>query len=128
LEFDKIDLLPYLAFDMETARTSIGNIYPSMPIFEMSATTEAGMDEWIGWLMESAKIKLKVMASWVWLVLLVCWLNSLERLPAAIRRSILRLKLIPYHPLCQNWVRYRDQRRYLSNSTLTASISKRSLS
>jgi hydrogenase nickel incorporation protein HypB len=59
LALNKIDLFPCLDFDMEIARTSIGNIYPGMPIFEMSATTEAGMNEWIGWLTEQVKTKLK---------------------------------------------------------------------
>lgn len=56
---NKIDLLPYLDFDMDLARTSIGNIHPSMPVFEISAKTEAGFDEWIGWLVEQVDAKLK---------------------------------------------------------------------
>ncbi len=55
---NKIDLLPYLDFDMDMARTSITNIHPGMPVFEISAKTEAGFEEWIGWLQEQVKAKL----------------------------------------------------------------------
>jgi hydrogenase nickel incorporation protein HypB len=56
---NKIDLLPYLDFDMDLARTSIGNIHPACRCFEISAKTEDGFDEWIGWLTEQVKTKLK---------------------------------------------------------------------
>jgi hydrogenase nickel incorporation protein HypB len=59
LALNKIDLFPCLDFDMEITRTSIGNIYPGMPVFELSAKTEDGFDEWIGWLTEQVKTKLK---------------------------------------------------------------------
>jgi hydrogenase nickel incorporation protein HypB len=55
---NKIDLLPYLDFDMDLARTSIANIHPGMPVFEISAKTEEGLDEWIGWLQEQVNTKL----------------------------------------------------------------------
>jgi hydrogenase nickel incorporation protein HypB len=56
---NKIDLLPYLDFDMELARTSIGQIHPGMPVFEISAKTGQGMEGWIDWLTEQVKAKLK---------------------------------------------------------------------
>jgi hydrogenase nickel incorporation protein HypB len=56
---NKIDLLPYLDFDMELARQSIGQIHPGMPVFETSAKTETGFEEWIGWLTEQVQAKLK---------------------------------------------------------------------
>ncbi|HSO18429.1 MAG TPA: hydrogenase nickel incorporation protein HypB [Desulfosarcina sp.] len=55
---NKIDLLPYLDFDMDLARTSIANIHPGMPVFETSAKTEAGFDAWIGWIQDQVKAKL----------------------------------------------------------------------
>ena len=54
---NKIDLLPYLDFDMALARQSIGQIHPGMPIFETSAKTEEGFDEWIGWLVAQVTAK-----------------------------------------------------------------------
>ena len=47
---NKIDLLPYLDYDLEEAVRSILQIHPDMPIFEISAKTENGFDPWIGWL------------------------------------------------------------------------------
>jgi len=55
---NKIDLLPYLDFDMELARKTIGQIHPGMPVFDISSKTEEGLDEWIGWLVEQVKGKL----------------------------------------------------------------------
>lgn len=55
---NKIDLLPYLDFDMDLVRKTIGQIHPGMPIFEISAKTEAGFDAWIGWLVEQVNAKL----------------------------------------------------------------------
>ncbi len=55
---NKTDLLPYLDFDMDLVRTSIGKIHPGMPIFEISAKTEDGFDQWIGWLVGNVKEKL----------------------------------------------------------------------
>ncbi|MGD8701981.1 MAG: hydrogenase nickel incorporation protein HypB [Desulfosarcina sp.] len=55
---NKIDLLPYLDFDMELARTSIGQIHPGMPVFEISAKTGQGLEVWIDWLTEQVNAKL----------------------------------------------------------------------
>jgi len=55
---NKIDLLPYLDFDMDLVRSSIGQIHPGMPVFEISAKTEAGFDAWIGWLVGQVNAKL----------------------------------------------------------------------
>ena len=57
---NKIDLLPYLDFDMDLARTSIANIHPGMPVFEISSKTGEGLDAWIGWLKEQVESKLAV--------------------------------------------------------------------
>jgi hydrogenase nickel incorporation protein HypB len=56
---NKVDLLPYLDFDMELARESIGKIHPDMPVFEISAKTEEGFDAWIAWLVDQVKDKIK---------------------------------------------------------------------
>jgi len=45
--------------ERRVARTSIGNIHPDMPIFEISAKTGEGFDEWIGWLVAQVKSKLE---------------------------------------------------------------------
>jgi len=47
---NKIDLLPYLDFDMAAAEGFIHQVHPDMPIFQLSAKTEAGMGPWLNWL------------------------------------------------------------------------------
>ncbi|MBF0449232.1 MAG: hydrogenase nickel incorporation protein HypB [Candidatus Magnetomorum sp.] len=48
----KIDLLPYLDFDIHLAKKNIKTIHPDMPIIEMSAKTQDGFDLWIKWIKE----------------------------------------------------------------------------
>jgi len=50
LVLTKIDLLPYVPFDMEQARANARLVHPGMEIVELSCTTGEGMDEWSGWL------------------------------------------------------------------------------
>lgn len=47
---NKIDLLPYVPFDMDKARTNIHKIKPSMPVLELSCLTGEGMQAWYEWL------------------------------------------------------------------------------
>ena len=56
---NKIDLLPYLDYDKKMTVKNIRQVNPSMPIFEMSAKTEEGLDPWIDWLKQGVMGKLK---------------------------------------------------------------------
>ncbi|MFH1453355.1 MAG: hydrogenase nickel incorporation protein HypB [Armatimonadota bacterium] len=47
---NKIDLLPYVSFDMEKLNNNIENINPGAVKFEVSATKGTGMDGWIDYL------------------------------------------------------------------------------
>jgi len=47
---NKIDLLPYLDFDLELARNNIRQVHPDMPIQNLSARTGEGLDQWIAWI------------------------------------------------------------------------------
>ncbi len=47
---NKIDLLPYLDYDLAEAEETISRINPGMPIFKISAKTEDGFEAWIEWL------------------------------------------------------------------------------
>ncbi len=49
---NKIDLLPYLDFDINKAVQYIQQVHPDMPIFKISASTEDGFEPWIKWLKE----------------------------------------------------------------------------
>ncbi|HWR13606.1 MAG TPA: hydrogenase nickel incorporation protein HypB [Terriglobales bacterium] len=47
---NKIDLLPYVPFDMAKARENIQKVHPGAEIIEVSCTTGAGLDQWLNWL------------------------------------------------------------------------------
>uniref|UniRef100_A0A7C4MMS0 Hydrogenase accessory protein HypB n=1 Tax=Desulfatirhabdium butyrativorans TaxID=340467 RepID=A0A7C4MMS0_9BACT len=54
---NKIDLLPYLEYDRDAAVAYIHQVHDGMPIFELSAKTEQGMEAWLGWLREQVARK-----------------------------------------------------------------------
>ncbi len=47
---NKIDLMPYLNFDIEKLKTSALQVNPKLQFFEVSATTGQGMEKWYQWL------------------------------------------------------------------------------
>jgi hydrogenase nickel incorporation protein HypB len=47
-----MDIAEACEFDCELARKNINEIRPGIRIFETSAKTGAGMDEWLGYLAE----------------------------------------------------------------------------
>ncbi len=46
---NKMDLLPYLDFDLEAFERNIHTVNPHARLFRASARTGEGMDEWIAW-------------------------------------------------------------------------------
>ena len=50
LVLSKIDLLPYVPFDLPQARENALRVHPGMEIIEVSCTTGAGLGEWRQWL------------------------------------------------------------------------------
>lgn len=50
LLLNKIDLVPYVAFDIEKARREALEINPKLEIIEISCTTGAGLDRWVSWI------------------------------------------------------------------------------
>ena len=50
LVLNKIDLLPYVPFDIARARQHARSIHPGMEILEVSCTTGQGLDKWIEWI------------------------------------------------------------------------------
>jgi hydrogenase nickel incorporation protein HypB len=46
----KIDLLPHVDFDLVEVRRLITGLNPNAPVFELSARTGEGMDDWLSWL------------------------------------------------------------------------------
>lgn len=53
----KMDLADAVEFNRETARANIADVAPGARIFELSAKTGEGLDEWIGWLEECVAAK-----------------------------------------------------------------------
>ena len=47
---NKIDLLDYLDFDMETVKQNALKINPDLQFYETSCKTGAGLDDWLTWL------------------------------------------------------------------------------
>lgn len=46
----KVDLLPYVSFDVEAFRADVRRLNPDVPVLDVSATTGQGIDEWLAWL------------------------------------------------------------------------------
>ena len=57
LIINKIDLLPYLNCNIEELKKNALVINPTLKIFEVSCTTDAGINSWINWLAEKIKTK-----------------------------------------------------------------------
>lgn len=47
---NKIDLLPYVPFNLQQARDNAQRVHPGMEIIELSCTTGEGLDSWMSWL------------------------------------------------------------------------------
>lgn len=56
---NKIDLLPYVPFNLDTAKQNVYRINPEMPILEVSCTSGQGMHSWFQWL-QSKVVQLKM--------------------------------------------------------------------
>jgi hydrogenase nickel incorporation protein HypB len=56
--FNKVDLLPYLEFDLDQARQYARQINPALECMDVSATREEGLDAWINWLERQLEIPL----------------------------------------------------------------------
>jgi hydrogenase nickel incorporation protein HypB len=56
---NKIDLLPYLEYDVEDAVKNIRQIHPDMPVFQLSAKSEEGFGPWLAWLRRKVDQKIK---------------------------------------------------------------------
>ena len=49
----KLDLLPYMDFDLGTFRMLVAGLNPDVPILPLSARTGEGMEAWIEWLTQA---------------------------------------------------------------------------
>lgn len=55
---NKIDLLPYVDFDVAKAKSFATKLNSNLAIFEVSAKTGQGMEAWLDWLRKERAIKL----------------------------------------------------------------------
>lgn len=53
---NKIDLFDYIDFNLERVLADIRVVNPDAKIFQLSATTGEGMDQWYNWLLDKAGI------------------------------------------------------------------------
>jgi hydrogenase nickel incorporation protein HypB len=51
---NKIDLAPYVSFDMAAAIDYARRARPGLPALAVSATTGEGLDAWIDWVLRGA--------------------------------------------------------------------------
>jgi hydrogenase nickel incorporation protein HypB len=47
---NKIDLLPYVPFNVDMARRNAETVHPGIQILEISCTTGQGVDAWLQWI------------------------------------------------------------------------------
>jgi hydrogenase nickel incorporation protein HypB len=52
LVLNKMDLEPYLDFDVEAFRTAVRALNAEAPLFELSCKTGEGLDAWVEWLIK----------------------------------------------------------------------------
>jgi hydrogenase nickel incorporation protein HypB len=54
---NKMDLLPYVDFDIAAFRRSITGLNPNVEVFELSSKTGQGVERWCSWILEQTKAK-----------------------------------------------------------------------
>jgi len=52
---NKIDLLPYVPFNMDYFRKGVEILNPGLVTFPLSCKTGEGMDAWIAWLLDTTR-------------------------------------------------------------------------
>ncbi len=54
---NKVDLLPFTNFNLESARNDLTTLHPTIKIFETSCTTGAGLETWCAWLLKKLEAR-----------------------------------------------------------------------
>ena len=54
---NKIDLLPYLEYDVAKTLQSVAQLHPGMPVYQISAKSGQGFEAWLDWLKEQVAAK-----------------------------------------------------------------------
>ena len=56
---NKIDLLPYVSFDLALAKENVRKVHPEAEILDISCTARIGFDDWLSWLESKRKLCLE---------------------------------------------------------------------
>ncbi len=56
---NKTDLLPYLDFDAQLAVDNMRQVHPDMPVFQLSARSGEGLDDWLEWIRAQMRKKMQ---------------------------------------------------------------------
>jgi hydrogenase nickel incorporation protein HypB len=59
LVINKIDLLPYVDFDLAALKKAVRKLRPGIAFIDMSAKTGAGVDKWVAWLEQKLRARRK---------------------------------------------------------------------
>ncbi|AIF54243.1 hydrogenase nickel incorporation protein HypB [Pelosinus sp. UFO1] len=54
---NKVDLLPYTNFDIQSAVGDITSIHPGVTLLQVSCQSGTGLEDWYNWLIEQARMK-----------------------------------------------------------------------
>lgn len=60
LVINKIDLLPYIAFDMDYFRRGVAALNPGLATFPLSCRTGEGVEDWLDWVLAQLKHKVRL--------------------------------------------------------------------
>jgi hydrogenase nickel incorporation protein HypB len=63
LVLNKIDLLPYVPFDIAAAEANARKVHAEMEIVRVSCQTREGLNEWLGWLQSRRQASTKFVAA-----------------------------------------------------------------
>jgi hydrogenase nickel incorporation protein HypB len=55
LVINKLDLLPYVSFNMDYFRRGVEMLNPGVLTFPLSCRTGDGLDAWVAWLQQQAR-------------------------------------------------------------------------
>jgi hydrogenase nickel incorporation protein HypB len=58
LLLNKVDLLPYLSFDLERCLDYARRVNPGIQVLQLSASNGSGMDNWYNWLRQTRQMRL----------------------------------------------------------------------
>jgi len=55
LIINKVDLLPYITFDMDYFRRGVELLNPGLVTFPLSCRSEEGIGDWLNWVLEAVR-------------------------------------------------------------------------